>query len=149
MHVAEGVDAKRPKNSRTRQAGIPDTDFLAVHAVGLDEDGVENASPLGLRGGLVSSSNHFLFGRTAPRRSLPRNRRSSGHGLAPHRRRDNAGRNPDRTTRYARFAHSGCGGTDRGAAPWRSAPNLDIGTRANIVVSNRPILEAVPDDISW
>jgi len=118
-----------------------------VHAVGLDEDGVETLRRSGCAVVWCPSSNHFLFGRTAPRTLLAEGidvllgtdslLTADGTMLEEIRiaRRDM----PDSRILDAVGPIA--------AAPGVAPPNLDIGTRANIVVSNRPILEAVPDDI--
>lgn len=67
LHVSEGVDADAAEEIRTlssRRALQPG--FLAVHAVGPDSDGIRTLRASGCAIVWCPTSNHFLFGRTAP-----------------------------------------------------------------------------------
>lgn len=67
MHVAEGIDAAAAEEVRELdRRGFLTPDFLAVHAVGADEDGVNALRRSGCAVIWCPSSNRFLFGRTAP-----------------------------------------------------------------------------------
>ena len=67
MHVAEGIDAAAAEEIRELdRRGFLTPDFLAVHAVGADEDGVITLRRSGCAVIWCPSSNRFLFGRTAP-----------------------------------------------------------------------------------
>ena len=68
LHVAEGIDRVAAEEVRKLAArGLLNRNLIAVHAVGADEDGVAKLRASG--GAMVwcATSNHFLFGRTAPR----------------------------------------------------------------------------------
>jgi len=148
MHVAEGVDAEAAEEIRELdRRGFLTPDFLAVHAVGPDEDGVKTLRRSGCAVIWCPSSNHFLFGRTAPRTLLAdgtdvllgTDSLLTGDGTMLE------------EVRIARRDMSdacildGVGGAARrlGVTP----PNLDIGTRADLVASSRPILESGLEDI--
>jgi cytosine/adenosine deaminase-related metal-dependent hydrolase len=67
IHVAEGVDAAAAEEIRELdRRGFLTSDFLAVHAVGADQDGVIALRRSGCAVIWCPSSNRFLFGRTAP-----------------------------------------------------------------------------------
>ena len=109
MHVAEGVDAAAAEEIRELdRRGFLTPDFMAVHAVGADDDGVIALRRAGCAVIWCPSSNRFLFGRTACRGIAGRrSRRASWHGLAADRRGNDSGRNADGTTGHVRCAHSG------------------------------------------
>lgn len=67
LHLAEGVN--RAAADEVRQAvrlGLVDSKLLAVHAVGVDDDGVERLRAANAAVVACPTSNTFLFGRTAP-----------------------------------------------------------------------------------
>lgn len=67
LHVAEGIDEDAAQEvSIIDRAGLLDRDLLAVHAVGPDEHGAERLRSSGAALVWCPTSNHFLFGRTAP-----------------------------------------------------------------------------------
>ncbi len=67
VHVAEGVDAAAAEEvRRLDEAGLLDTDLLAVHVVGVDDDGIRRFRRSNAALVWCPTSNHFLFGRTAP-----------------------------------------------------------------------------------
>jgi len=67
IHVAEGVNAAAAEEVRTLdRAGLVNGSLLAVHLVGADVDGVARLHAAGAATVWCPTSNHFLFGRTAP-----------------------------------------------------------------------------------
>lgn len=149
MHVAEGVDAQAAEEIRELdRRGFLTTDFLAVHAVGPDEDSVETLRRSGCAVIWCPSSNHFLFGRTAPRSLLAdgtdvllgTDSLLTGDGTMLEEIRIARRDMPDSRVLDA----VGPLAARRLGVP---LPGLDIGTRAGIVVSARPILESRLDDI--
>jgi cytosine/adenosine deaminase-related metal-dependent hydrolase len=71
LHVAEGIDRTAAEEVRTLAArGLLNRNLIAVHAVGADEDGVAKMRASGCAMVWCPTSNHFLFGRTAPRALL-------------------------------------------------------------------------------
>ena len=68
LHVAEGTDdAAAEEVSIIDRAGLLDRNLLAVHAVGPGEQGADRLRASGAALVWCPSSNHFLFGRTAPK----------------------------------------------------------------------------------
>lgn len=149
MHVAEGADTEAAEEIREldRRAFLT-SDFLAVHAVGPDEDGVERLRRSGCAVIWCPSSNRFLFGRTVPRALLADGAdvllgtdsllTADGTMLDEMRiaRRDMA------DSRILDAVGS-CAARRLGVTP----SSFDIGTRADLVVSDRPILESRLEDI--
>ncbi|HSJ10662.1 MAG TPA: hypothetical protein VK928_12140 [Longimicrobiales bacterium] len=67
IHVAEGVNAAAAEEVRTLDdAGLLDSALLAVHAIGVDDDGVARLHRAGAATVWCPTSNLFLYGRTAP-----------------------------------------------------------------------------------
>ncbi|HEY4125739.1 MAG TPA: amidohydrolase family protein [Rhizomicrobium sp.] len=67
LHVAEGADEAAADEIRTLAAsGLLTRNLIAVHAVGVDADGVAKLRERGCAIVWCPSSNYFLFGRTAP-----------------------------------------------------------------------------------
>jgi cytosine/adenosine deaminase-related metal-dependent hydrolase len=67
LHVAEGVDSDAAEEVRSLDAmGLLDSRLLAVHGVGVDEDGIGRLRRAGAAIVWCPTSNLFLFGRTAP-----------------------------------------------------------------------------------
>ena len=67
VHVGEGTDPDSARDiARLDSAGLLTARLLAVHAVGLDPDGVDRLTAAGSALVWCPSSNHFLLGRTAP-----------------------------------------------------------------------------------
>src|SRR6476661_3616345 len=67
IHLAEGVDAESAGEVAALDArGLLTRDLLAVHAVGVDDEGVALLRARGAAIVWCPSSNRFLFGRTAP-----------------------------------------------------------------------------------
>lgn len=68
LHLAEGTDEQAAGEIDTiARAGLLDRHLLAVHVVGPGEEGVERFRRSGAALVWCPSSNHFLFGLTAPR----------------------------------------------------------------------------------
>jgi cytosine/adenosine deaminase-related metal-dependent hydrolase len=71
LHVAEGIDRVAVAEVHTLAArGLLNRNLITVHAVGADEDGVARMRASGCAMVWCPTSNHFLFGRTAPRALL-------------------------------------------------------------------------------
>lgn len=71
IHLAEGTTSGAAEEVRALdQAGVLDACLLAVHAVGVDGDGIERLRAAGAAVVWCPTSNAFLFGRTAPRALL-------------------------------------------------------------------------------
>jgi len=67
LHVAEGVDESAAGEVRALDArGLLNRQLIAVHAVGVDADGVAKLCNAGSALAWCPTSNNFLFGRTAP-----------------------------------------------------------------------------------
>jgi len=149
MHVAEGIDAGAAAEIRELdKRGFLTPDFLAVHAVGPDKDGVETLRRSGCAVIWCPSSNHFLFGRTAPRVLLAdgvdvllgTDSLLTGDGTILEELR--IARRDMSDTRILDAVGS-LAARRLGITP----PSLDIGIRADLVVSDRPILESRLEDI--
>jgi cytosine/adenosine deaminase-related metal-dependent hydrolase len=68
LHLAEGTDEQAAREVDTiARAGLLDRHLLAVHAVGPGDEGSERLRQSGAALVWCPSSNHFLFGRTAPK----------------------------------------------------------------------------------
>ena len=67
LHLAEGVDENAAEEVRLLQArGLLNSDLLAVHAVGADDNGIAALRDSGCAIVWCPTSNDFLFGRSAP-----------------------------------------------------------------------------------
>jgi cytosine/adenosine deaminase-related metal-dependent hydrolase len=67
LHVAEGIDAGAAAEVRTLDShGYLDENLIAVHVVGPDSDGVGRLRTCDCAMVWCPTSNHYLFGRTAP-----------------------------------------------------------------------------------
>ena len=67
LHLAEGTDEQAAREVDTiARAGLLDSHLLAVHVVGPGDEGGERLRRSGAALVWCPSSNHFLFGRTAP-----------------------------------------------------------------------------------
>lgn len=67
IHVAEGVDEEAAQEVRVLKGwNLVNRDLLAVHLVGADDDGIARLRAAGAAIVWCPSSNHFLFGRSAP-----------------------------------------------------------------------------------
>jgi len=71
LHLAEGVGSAAAQEVRTlHRRGLLGPELIAVHGVGLDDDGIALFRGAGAALVWCPSSNLFLFGRTAPPRLL-------------------------------------------------------------------------------
>ncbi len=151
LHLAEGVDDAAAEEVRTAAGlGLLNARLLAVHMVGADADGI--ARTRGSGGAIVwcPTSNHFLFGRTAPEALLAEGidvllgtdslltgagdlldelRAARGGALSDARLLDGVG---------------GLAARRLGLAP----PSLHVSARADLIVSRRPLLDATASDIA-
>jgi hypothetical protein len=67
VHLAEGVDVAAADEVRELdRRGLVTDDLVAVHAVGVDADGIERLRAAGAAVAWCPTSNLFLFGATAP-----------------------------------------------------------------------------------
>src|SRR5579864_3006295 len=67
LHLAEGTDGPAAEEVRLAQTrGILNRDLLAVHALGVDADGIAGLRDSGCTVVWCPTSNHFLLGRSAP-----------------------------------------------------------------------------------
>jgi len=67
LHVAEGVDEIAAEEVRTLHAcGVLNRHLMAVHAVGADAHGIAKLHDAGCAVVWCPTSNHFLFGQSAP-----------------------------------------------------------------------------------
>lgn len=152
MHLAEGVDPASAEEVReASRRGLLGPDLLAVHLVGVDEEGMELLRESGVAFVWCPSSNLHLYGSTAPSRlfragldlllgtdSLISAAGTLLHELGAAR---SLGCVDDETLEAA-----------VGAVPARRlglrTPSLDAGEAADLVVLRRPLLEARPADVA-
>jgi cytosine/adenosine deaminase-related metal-dependent hydrolase len=67
VHLAEGITSEAADEVRTlERLGYLTSDLLAVHAVGIDWDGISRLRAAGAAVVWCPTSNYFLLGRTAP-----------------------------------------------------------------------------------
>jgi cytosine/adenosine deaminase-related metal-dependent hydrolase len=152
LHLAEGIDTRAAEEVHTLAThGLLESRLLAVHMVGADAEGVARMRESAGAVVWCPTSNHFLFGRTAPGALLAegmdvllgtdslltgtgdlldelRAARSIGH-LSDARLTDAVG-----ATAARRLA--------------LSPPSLEPGARADLIVLRRPLLEASAADIA-
>jgi hypothetical protein len=149
LHVAEGVDVAAADEVRILdRQGFLTSSFLAVHAVGADDDGVQRLRRAGCAIVWCPSSNEFLFGQSAPAPLLAEGMdvllgtdsllTGAGTMLGE--------------LRAARFRISDARILDAiGPLAARrlgqAEPTITVGSRADLVVSRRPILDARLDDV--
>lgn len=152
VHLAEGVDALSADEVRELdRRGYLDERLLAVHVVGADADGVARLRASGAAIVWCPTSNHFLFGRTAPAELLAEGvdvlLGSDSHLTGAGSLLDELG--------FARYL--GYLSDDRlldavGATAARrlglAPPSLEAGARADVAVFRRPVLEATEDDVA-
>ena len=73
VHLAEGITPRMADEVREAdRLGLLHERLIAVHAVGVDPDGIDLMERRGVAVAWCPTSNHFLFGRTAPRELLDR-----------------------------------------------------------------------------
>lgn len=152
VHLAEGVDARSAREVRELEAlGLLDDRLIAVHAVGPDGDGVARLRASGAAVAWCPTSNHFLFGRTAPAALLApgidvvlgSDSRLSGEGdlLDELRAARRLGLLDD-----ARLLDAvGATAARRLCLP---PPSLHPGAPADLAVFRRPVLEATAADVA-
>ena len=150
IHLAEGVDGDAANEIRELDGrGLLDEHLLAVHVVGADDDGVRGLARAGAAVVWCPTSNHFLFGRTAPRRLLDECDVLVGS--------DSLLTGAGSLLDELRFARGlGCVNDERlidgvgrtGAKRLGLAtPTLDAGAPADLVVLSRPLLECHESDV--
>lgn len=151
LHVAEGIDESAAEEVRVLDArGLLTQDLIAVHGVGMDADAVDRFRRSGAALAWCPTSNLFLFGQTVPQALLHddidvligSDSRLTGEG--------------DLLDELA-CARSIGGLTDTrlegavGAVAARrlglDEPSLDPGTRADVVLFARPLVEASATDV--
>jgi cytosine/adenosine deaminase-related metal-dependent hydrolase len=151
IHLAEGVNAAAAEEVRELDAmGLVTGDLLAVHAVGVDARGIQRLRGAGAAVVWCPSSNRFLFGRTAPAELLAPGidvllgsdslLTADGSLLAELRVARTQG-----VVTHARLCDAVGGTAARrlGLEP----PSLDEGSRADVIVLRRPLLDATEEDV--
>lgn len=152
VHVAEGTDRAAADEVRQLDArGLLDRRMIAVHAVGIDDDGVDLLTRRGAALGWCPTSNHFLLGKSAPAALL-----DSGIDvlLGSDSLLSGAGNLLDEL-RFARRqralpdalleqAVAGIAARRLGAAE----PNLEVGAAADLILLRKPLLEARASDVA-
>ena len=149
LHLAEGVDEGAAEEVRlAARHGLLTPDFLAVHVVGADDDGVARLRASGCAMIWCPTSNHFLFGRSASPALLKEGMdvllgsdslltstgtlldelQAARGTLSEERLRDAVGSVAARRLGIA-------------------APTLAVGAPADLVVLRRPLLEARLEDV--
>ena len=151
IHVGEGVDAAAAEEVRELDAlGLLTAKLIAVHGVGLDDDGIRRFRSAGAALVWCPTSNIFLLGRTAPAallRSgidvlLGSDSRLSGKGdLLDELRFARAHGALD--DRQLEMAVGGASARRLGLA----APSLQPGATADLIFVRKPILEAKTEDV--
>lgn len=151
LHLAEGIDRNAAAEiARAEAAGLLTPDLVAVHGVGMDDDGIARFRAAGAALVWCPTSNLFLFGRTAPAallRSgidvllgsdslltgagdlLDEMRQARATGLVSDRRLERA----IGETAARRFG--------------LALPSLDPGARADLAVFAKPLLSARAQDV--
>lgn len=150
LHVSEGIDEDAAREIRVLSSrGILGHGLLAVHAVGPDSDGIKTLRASGCAVVWCPTSNHFLFGRTAPDALiaagtdviLGTDSLLTGDGDILDELRFVRGRIEDQRLTAA----VGSIAARRFGLP---EPSLLPGARADLVVLRRPLLEATLKDIA-
>jgi cytosine/adenosine deaminase-related metal-dependent hydrolase len=151
LHLAEGTDEQASREvDAVARAGLLDRHLLAVHVVGPGAEGAERLRSAGAALVWCPSSNHFLFGRTAPR-SLLRGENDvllgsdslltgSGNLLDELRFARATGRLDDERL-------EGSVGQTAARRLRLAPPVLEPGATADFVVMAAPLLEATADDV--
>lgn len=152
LHLAEGVDEAAAREvGELDSLGLLTSQLLAVHALGLDEYGIERLRAAGAALVWCPSSNLFLFGRTAPDALLNSGidvllgsdslLTGCGNLLDELRLARAQGPLPDRQLEEA-----------VGATPARRlglpAPSLEPGSAADLILLGKPVLEASVEDVA-
>ncbi|HTK46882.1 MAG TPA: hypothetical protein VL328_02740 [Gemmatimonadaceae bacterium] len=152
IHLAEGIDEASAAEVQALAArGLVTHDLLAVHAVGVDDAGI--AALRAARAAIVwcPSSNHFLFGRTAPAALLAPGvdvMLGSDSLLTA----DGTLLDELRLARSLRLVSDERLRDAVGAVAARrigvEPPSLALGARADVVVLRAPLLEAMERDVA-
>jgi cytosine/adenosine deaminase-related metal-dependent hydrolase len=151
LHLAEGADARAAGEVEDRAAlGLLGPDLIAVHGVGIDADAVARFRASGAALVWCPTSNHYLFGRTAPQSLLAEgtdvllgsDSRLTGDGdLMDEIRCARAlGALDDRRL-------SGAVGAVAARRFGLPEPSLEPGSGADLIVVRRPVLEARAEDV--
>lgn len=152
VHVAEGVDRLSADEVRDLAGrGWLTGDLLAVHAVGVDSDGIERLRASGAAVVWCPTSNLFLFGQTAPAALLTSgvdvllgsDSLLTGRGALLDELAD--ARRLDIVSEQCLLDAVGSTAARRLRVP---APSLDEGARADLVVLRQPLFEAGARDVA-
>lgn len=152
LHVAEGTDPEAANEVRElNERGMLTSRLVAVHAVGLDEGGIDLFRRSGAAMVWCPTSNNFLFGTTAPNALL-----NSGCDvlLGSDSRLTGEGDLLDEL-RFAR-AHGGLNDERLQDAVGGTAarrfglpdPSLEFGAAADLILVEKPLLEARAEDVA-
>lgn len=152
IHLAEGTDAGAAEEVRELdRRGLLTRELLAVHVVGADGDGVRRLRQRGAAIVWCPTSNHFLFGRTAPAELLAPGMdvllgsdsllTGDGDLLDELRAARSLGLVSDQRLEQA----VGSVAARRLGLP---TPSLEAGAPADLVVLRRPLLEASAADVA-
>ncbi len=152
IHLAEGTtpgDADEVR--RLDELGLLDASLLAVHLVGVDDEGVERLRTAGSAMVWCPSSNHFLFGRTAPEALIASGidvllgsdslLTADGTLLDEIRHARRLGILDDRRLEDAV-------GATAARRLGLEAPSLEPGARADLICLRRPVLDATAADVA-
>jgi len=151
LHVAEGLDEIAADEVRSLEArGLLQPNLIAVHGVGMDEDAIARFRVSGAALTWCPSSNHFLFERTAPPALLT-------EGLDVLLGSDSLLTGDGNLLDEIRLAHTlgllddvrleAAVGATAARRLGMTAPSLDPGGRADLILLSRPLLEANADDV--
>jgi cytosine/adenosine deaminase-related metal-dependent hydrolase len=152
IHLAEGTDTASADEVRALDAlGLVDQRLLAVHCVGVDEDGIRRLRDAGAAVVWCPSTNRFLLGRTAPAELL-------APGIDVLLGSDSLLTADGDLLDELRLARElallddvrlldavGPAAARRLRLP---APSLEIGAPADLAVFRRPVLESTADDVA-
>ncbi|MGZ6037777.1 MAG: amidohydrolase family protein, partial [Phenylobacterium sp.] len=151
LHLAEGADERAAGEvGELDGLGLLGPDLIAVHGVGMDEDGVARFRSSGAALVWCPSSNLFLFGKTAPEPLLAEgldvllgsDSRLTGDGDLL---------DEIRCARALGALDDGRLSDAVGVAAARRLslpePSLEPGSDADLIVVGRPVLEARPEDV--
>ena len=152
MHVAEGIDDSAAAEIQAlEQRGLLNQWLIAVHGVGINRDGIARFRRRGAALVWCPTSNHFLFGRTAPKELL-----EGGCDilLGSDSRLTGAGDLLDemRAARTSRLVDDDRLGDAVGLTAARrlglAEPSLEPGSRADLILLRKPVTEARSNDVA-
>jgi len=152
IHLAEGVNARAAGEvAALRAHGLLDERLIAVHAVGVDADGIDSLRAAGAAVVWCPTSNHFLLGRTAPR-ALVANGLDILLGTDALLTADGTMLDELRAAAAAGYLdehalHAAVGST-AACRLGMPEPSLRPGSHADLVLLRRPLLEATPRDVA-